>query len=111
MFFARRMAPTPLHTGQPEDRVGAAARRGNAPRSHPARSSVRFLPLLGLLLAIWGCGFGGLRRAPSLPVTHRPASELRLAIEFTSQFSDRPDDPGVSVLVRFFEGTNPDEVA
>jgi hypothetical protein len=73
-----------------------------------ARSSHRFLPLLSLLLAIWGCGFGGLHGAPTLPVTHRPASELRLMIQITGQYSDRPS---VGVLVRMFEGTNPNEVA
>jgi len=73
-----------------------------------ARSSRRFLPLLSLLLAIWGCGFGGLHGAATLPVTHRPASELRLTIQITGQYSDQPS---VGVLVRMFEGTTSNEVA
>jgi hypothetical protein len=77
---------------------------------HP-RAVRRFLPLLGLLLALLACGFsiGSHIGARPLPVTHRPASQLRLTVQITSQYSDRPD---VVVLVRFFEGpAASDEVA
>jgi hypothetical protein len=73
-----------------------------------------FLPLLGLLLATLACGFsiGSHMGARPLPVTHRPASQLRLTIEITSQYSHYSDEPNVVVQVRFFEGlAASDEVA
>jgi hypothetical protein len=105
---ARRTAQAPLQSGHLADGLDAAARRAPAQHAHHLRSSLRFLPLLSLLLAVWACTIGSHIGARTLPITHRPASELRLVIQITGQYSDRPY---VVVLVHIFEGTNPNEVA
>lgn len=47
------------------------------------------LPLLGLALAVWACS-GTVRHANPPPVTHLPASQLRLKIKIEGQYSDAP---------------------
>jgi hypothetical protein len=51
-----------------------------AHRPFQARSALRLLPLLSLVLAILACGVNLHMGARSLSVTHRPAAQLRLAI-------------------------------
>ena len=77
-------------------------------RRDSAHSRVK-LPLLSLLslLAICACGVslhGGMG-APPLPVTHLPASKLRPAIEFASQFGDQSDKPNVYGSFLLLDGT------
>ncbi len=79
-----------------------------APR--PARMSrlARWyaVPAFGLLLALIGCG------AATLPITHRPASDLRLEIHIFGQFGAKyGDGKSVNVSVRVFDGTTPNGVA
>jgi hypothetical protein len=68
------------------------------------------LPLVGLLLAIWACGFsiGPHVGARPLPTTQRPDVNLRLAIQITGQYSGAAN---VGVMMRVFEGANTSEVA
>jgi hypothetical protein len=54
---------------------------------------------VGLLLAIWACGTGSL----NIVITRRPASDLRLALSITGQYSHIPN---VSIQARVFEGAN-----
>jgi hypothetical protein len=68
------------------------------------------LPLVGMMLAILACSIGSLspRRAIPPPVTHLPASQLRVNIQFSGQY----DEPAtVQVRVRFFEARTAQEVS
>ena len=67
------------------------------------RYSLLFIvPFLFPMLAFIGCG------ASPLPITHRPASELRLEINIINQYKK---DAGVYVQVRAFDGVNERGVA
>lgn len=74
------------------------------------RSALRLLPLLSLVLALWACGSISFHTgAVTLKVADVPTAQLRLVIEISDQFSDKPN-----VLMRtlFFEGPKPqDQVA
>jgi hypothetical protein len=78
-----------------------------------ARQVVRYtflllIPFLGPLLTLAGCG------APPLPVTHRPAADLRLEIRVNGQYRGRYSEKlGENVLVgvRVFDGTDERGVA
>ena len=65
------------------------------------RSALLRVAPFSLLLVFVACG-------TTLPVTHRPASELRLEIIIGDQFSEKPN---VSVSVHFHDETNQREVA
>jgi len=77
-------------------------------QSQQARRVFRYtflllLPFLGPLLAFAGCG------ASPLPVTHRPAADLRLAIRIYGQYWGRYSErygENVFVSVNVFEGTD-----
>lgn len=72
----------------------------HAPRSRMMLSLASLLSLL----AICACGIslhGGMG-APPLPVTHLPASKLRLAIQITGQYGDKPNVYG---NIGFLDGT------
>ena len=55
-------------------------------RSARTRRGMLALPLLGLLLTIWACGAS----VTPPPVTHLPASQLRMIIQVFGQYSDAP---------------------
>jgi len=117
MFLTRCGARIAFHVVHLVDWGVASARRIPARHSHRwrrARSALRFVPLLSLLLPLWACGFGswgGGVGARPLPVTHRPASQLRLEIQFTGQYQQYGDRPSVVALIRVFEGTDPTQVS
>lgn len=71
------------------------------------------LPMLSLILAIWACGFTYTPRVGYRPppVTHKPASQLRLEIQITGQYSQYGDRPITLVHVRIFEVSNSNEVS
>lgn len=67
------------------------------------------LPLFSLLtlLAICACGsisYHGIGAVP-LPVTHLPATKLRLAIRISGQFGDQSDKPNVYGRIVLLDGT------
>lgn len=78
------------------------------------RSVLWLLPLLGLLMATMACGvsLGSHVGYRPPPVTHLPASQLRLEIQIGSQYEHYGESSGaptVQIAVRVFEGTNPSE--
>ena len=70
-------------------------------RNQAFHSALLRVAPFSLLLVFVACG-------TTLPVTHRPASELRLEIIIGDQFSEKPN---VSVSVHFHDETNQREVA
>lgn len=68
------------------------------------------LPLVGVLLAIWACGFsvGPRIGARPLPTAQRPNADLRLAIQITGQYSGAAN---IVMVAHIFEGTDMREVA
>lgn len=77
--------------------------RRAAPHTSRSRMLLTLASLLSLL-AILACGIslhGGMG-APPLPVTHLPASKLRLAIQITGQYGDKPNVYG---SIGFLDGT------
>ena len=82
-------------------------------QSQQARQVFRYtflllLPFLGPLLALAGCG------ASPLPVTHRPAADIRLEIRIYGQYRGRYSESlgdNVRVEVRAFDGTEKRGVA
>lgn len=77
------------------------------------RLLLTLLPLLSLLLAIWACGIslGSHYGYHAPPVTHRPASQLRLTIQIGGQYEQYGASPDVQVQVRVFEVSNSNEVS
>ncbi|HEY7343454.1 MAG TPA: hypothetical protein VH591_21470 [Ktedonobacterales bacterium] len=78
------------------------------------RSVLWLLPLLSVTLAILACGIslGSHVGYHPPPVTHLPASQLRLAIQITGQYEHYGGSSGaptVQISVRITEGTNPSE--
>jgi len=73
------------------------------PAHHARLAPLRFLAVVGLLLAIWACGAGSL----NIVITRRPASDLRLALTITGQYSRMPN---ISIQAQVFEGANPQPV-
>jgi hypothetical protein len=71
------------------------------------------LPLLSLLLATLACGIsvGSHYGYQPPPVTHRPASQLRLAIQIGGQYEQYGASPDVQAQVRVFEVSNSNEVS
>lgn len=97
---------------RPESESAPCARQYTARELlRPARLTRRLArwyaaPVLGLLLALIGCG------AATLPITHRPASDLRLEIHVSGQYGERyGDGKNVNVWVRVLDGTDPNGVA
>jgi hypothetical protein len=77
------------------------------------RTVLLLLPLVSLLLAIWACGFSITSRVGyhPPPVTHRPASQLRMTIQFNGQYAAYGSKPVLMAQVRFFEVSNSNEVS
>lgn len=70
------------------------------------RALLLMLPLVGLALAIWACSAGS--RAIPPPVTHLPASQLRVLIQFEGQYDNSPN---VQVVIHFYEAATSKEVS
>jgi hypothetical protein len=101
MLWARRSVaapPSAIHRGGWGD---VAARRAPAPPA--VQAPLRSLPVLTLLLALWACGRGSLITV----ITHRPASDLRLALTIRGQYQHTPT---VSMQVQIFDGASPQTV-
>lgn len=76
-----------------------------------AHSRVALLSLLGLALAILACSAGIVgRSANTPPVTHNPASALRLQLQIIGQYGDYAR-PKVLMGIRISDGTGPAEMS
>ena len=83
MFLTRRPRAKAVNAAHRVKQLDTAAQP--APGRRARRASLRYLPLMTLLLAIWACGGTAV-----VAVTHKPASQLRIALDIAGQYSNRP---------------------
>jgi hypothetical protein len=97
MFSPRRPTPAPSYAPLQAKRADTVARKPSRRRTR--RAPLCCLSLAGLLLAGMSCS----HTTVIIPITHSPASDLRLSWTISDQYSNKPT---VQLVVQLQEVTN-----